>query len=636
MIPPKLITTPFGKNAAGETINEIPESRAVGTPDYAATWDSGFPPITMQPLASGGKAPQGPDFNGVLNSISEHTSFTCGGGFYKFDPVWVAANGGYEQGAILQENTGGKLWLSLVDDNTLNFNTATEQEVDGLWMVAAGSDLTPLDEFISYGSPMWKAERAPFSKGSIVNYNEKQWISLVNDNNFTPVDGSSGWADISQADVELVRRPTPLAPLTGGVSPELTGPLSASPFAPIYSVDTRLHRVFEVTLNDDPTFQSPVFTISVDADSTSISPPLLSSTFYLWRCQDVSVNGEISPWSEIQSFTTAQEYIVEPTVISPANGSVNIPERPVIQLSAFEVVGATDTHTGTSVRIKNNLGSVIWEQVNTTPLNNITVPAGVLDPASTYTVEAMYHGATIASSDWGMPSTFSTLNEFLPTVVGTPYGGGFYAGRIRSDYDGNVYALIVSGATGDSVKLGVGPFVMKNSSTAITNTPLTPPMTLSDGKANQVAILNESIYNHPACEWVRDTINAGAGLNGYKDWYIPSRDELCLAYWGFSRQVQSVQSSRPLGGFGGGGESGQISTSFPSPYPDFDIGTPQASVVASFRAGGADEFSAQDYWTTTERNASDMWRQNFNNGLQNSTSKTSALAARVVRRILVV
>lgn len=123
MAQPDLILTPFGENASPGSINPIPEARGPGDLPQAAAWQSGFPPVTMIPLAAGGIPPRGQDFNGVLNSISEHTVFQGGGGQYKWDAAYVAAKGGYPKDAVLQSDDGSAAYVSLIDNNSVNFNT---------------------------------------------------------------------------------------------------------------------------------------------------------------------------------------------------------------------------------------------------------------------------------------------------------------------------------------------------------------------------------------------------------------------------------------------------------------------------------------------------------------------------------
>lgn len=121
---PKPLTIPFARDALSQFINEIPDTPQAGADPQLASWSEGFGPITMQPLTSGGKPPEGPDFNGILSAISEHIVYQNGGGIYTFSQEYVDKTGGYAKDSVLISDDGNALWVSLSDDNAENFNTA--------------------------------------------------------------------------------------------------------------------------------------------------------------------------------------------------------------------------------------------------------------------------------------------------------------------------------------------------------------------------------------------------------------------------------------------------------------------------------------------------------------------------------
>lgn len=120
---PELIITPFGESADPATIRDIPQKNFAGDPRQNASWEAGFPIVTMTPIKEGGIPPEGPDMNGVLRAISRHTAFTGGGGQYKWSSQYVAAKGGYPLGAVIQADNGEVSYVSMEDGNTTNFNT---------------------------------------------------------------------------------------------------------------------------------------------------------------------------------------------------------------------------------------------------------------------------------------------------------------------------------------------------------------------------------------------------------------------------------------------------------------------------------------------------------------------------------
>jgi len=208
--------------------------------------------------------------------------------------------------------------------------------------------------------------------------------------------------------------------------------------------------------------------------------------------------------------------------------------------------------------------------------------------------------------------------------------GGFYAGNVRSDVDGNWYALIVSDAGGDTDRTGAGSKAWGPS------TSLSQAQTLSDGKSVMDHIVaNETLADFPAFEWVQTTLN-NANYKGYNDWYIPARDELELLYRNFKPTTQdNSTSTRSTGGFGGDDETyGTNLFTAPADYDGYTTSDPSQTSVTSFQDGGADYFSSVDYWASTEYDASNSWRHSFYDGGQRSDfAKNNQRRVRAVRRI---
>ncbi|MFW9323975.1 tail fiber protein, partial [Glaesserella parasuis] len=117
---------------------DIPETRTSDLAQSAATYDEGFPSITMTPISQGGKAPSGKDMNGILKDITEHIVYQNKGGKYLFDASFAEKIGGYEKGAVLITNDFTKFMVSLVNQNKVNFNISNYQ---GSWAVIATTDL---------------------------------------------------------------------------------------------------------------------------------------------------------------------------------------------------------------------------------------------------------------------------------------------------------------------------------------------------------------------------------------------------------------------------------------------------------------------------------------------------------------
>lgn len=128
VIQPLPITQPV---ATQGTKNTIPQT-ATGT-EYASI-ATGFPDITMQSLAEGGKPPHGQDFNGLFYLSTDQRVYLQNGGLITFNQAVSDAIGGYPSGAILDyiDSTGAYSKVkSLIENNTYNFVT-TPGYIDGV------------------------------------------------------------------------------------------------------------------------------------------------------------------------------------------------------------------------------------------------------------------------------------------------------------------------------------------------------------------------------------------------------------------------------------------------------------------------------------------------------------------------
>lgn len=113
---PDLIPEPFAQS--GDK-NPIPLERAISDPAYRASWKAGFPPDTRLPKDLGGEAPDGLDFNGVLNILSQAVVFLQKGNAYQFD----ASLAPYPIGSLVRSNDNLTTYQSTVVSNSNNPNS---------------------------------------------------------------------------------------------------------------------------------------------------------------------------------------------------------------------------------------------------------------------------------------------------------------------------------------------------------------------------------------------------------------------------------------------------------------------------------------------------------------------------------
>lgn len=160
----------------------------------------------------------------------------------------------------------------------------------------------------------------------------------------------------------------------------------------------------------------------------------------------------------------------------------------------------------------------------------------------------------------------TAVAEVLPTVYGTPFGGGIYLGRFF--HDAEPFALI-----GAPKSTGEKASVVWNKSTAMVKGALSVYDGLSNTKAMDKA-------GSALAKWA-----LGLKIGGFKDWYLPSRGELLLAY------AADVE--------------------------------------------GAEAFEKSWYWSSTQYAGDEgyAWCQTFHDGNQYDDPKNNELRARAVRRL---
>ena len=192
----------------------------------------------------------------------------------------------------------------------------------------------------------------------------------------------------------------------------------------------------------------------------------------------------------------------------------------------------------------------------------------------------------------------------IPTVFGTPWEGGFYAGLIS--FGGDLYAQVVApkaeGQLPDSHEWGkYGKEIAGAAS-------------FFDGMSNTKDMAEAGLV---IAERVIELRIAGFG-----DWHIPARDQLELAYRAFKPTTQENWVYR----------NGDNPSSVPPGYP-YTIHLPGRTEVELFREGGSEAFAGAWYWSSTQYSAYTAWTQCFSDGTQGTAYKDSYYRVRAFRSI---
>ena len=202
-----------------------------------------------------------------------------------------------------------------------------------------------------------------------------------------------------------------------------------------------------------------------------------------------------------------------------------------------------------------------------------------------------------------MNAVFHQTADALP-IIGTQMIGGFYVGVINVGDD--AYGLIVSPkAVGESTGAWNGA-----------NKAVLGAESYCDGLENTIA-MGEA--GSTLAQWARTLV-----IEGYTDWYLPSRDELEIMFRNLKPTTQENYASF---------RDGDNPSSSPVGYP-YTEARPSQTTSSAFQLDGAEALEPVWHWSSTQyaTDPSGAWSQNFSSGNQSSYHKSYEGRARAVRR----
>lgn len=239
-----------------------------------------------------------------------------------------------------------------------------------------------------------------------------------------------------------------------------------------------------------------------------------------------------------------------------------------------------------------------------------------------------------------------SAKQYIPAVIGEPFGGGYFAGYISHTANGvPTHALIVAsrvpsggkaGASGSGYNAGFTTNFPWASGDAVNNsvtTGVSAGQVLTDYNARRqfdgavnVTVMKANSYgiaSYPAAKYI-DDLNTGGGFGGQTDWYLPSRWELDIAYFNLKSSTTANSTT-----------SGTNVYAVPQRNSNYTAGYPTQTLISNFNTGaeGFVSGASSNHWSSTENVAVGSWIYVFDNGFQFSNVKTLNYAVRAFRKV---
>ena len=239
--------------------------------------------------------------------------------------------------------------------------------------------------------------------------------------------------------------------------------------------------------------------------------------------------------------------------------------------------------------------------------------SGASSPISVTGLTAVAFTATVvAVNSYGPSASSAASNSATPLAIGGAFGGGFLAGQIGTS----------SVATHNLV---IGPLSTAQTSLQWKNaqTATAGADSVIDGPQNttdMVADGNSTVY--PCAHFCNDL-----STGGQTDWYMPAKNELEICYYNLKPTTDANNTSYGIN-----------PNAVPARASNYTAGTPAQTSATDFQLGGAEEFTAYLYWSSTEFSATHSWREYFKTGTQYGGTygnKTGSYRVRAVRRVAV-
>ena len=193
--------------------------------------------------------------------------------------------------------------------------------------------------------------------------------------------------------------------------------------------------------------------------------------------------------------------------------------------------------------------------------------------------------------------------------IGSPYGGGYYAGDISYNESGvATHRLIVAPRATGQANPPINWGLVRND---------IPGGLDNINGANNSNILNSASF--PAAQFCKSLT-----IGGFTDWYLPAYFELDICYYSLK---PTTESNRTIGA---NTNPYSVPSRASNPYTTT---VPPQTIANNFKQGGSEAFIPTFYWTSSNGGIR-VWAQLFTNGQSaNWFSDRNDFPVRAIRKI---
>jgi hypothetical protein len=255
---------------------------------------------------------------------------------------------------------------------------------------------------IVYDTSGFTGTSIPVPSGRLLDNNKYYWRV-----NATNAQGTGYWSSIWSFTVKIPpSAPTLISPFNGATNVSLTPTLSWNSvylnMAPATS--------YQVNISTDSLFSTVLYDTTITPTSFTLRTGVLSNiTSYYWKIRGINQGGNGS-WSLIWKFTTIVPIPSAPTLVSPANGTIDLPVTPALDWS--------DVTYATTYRVQVSMDSLF----GTTSFDSSGVSASQINvPSGKLTTNKKYYWRVNANNvagtgNWSLVWNFTTI----PNVPNSP------------------------------------------------------------------------------------------------------------------------------------------------------------------------------------------------------------------------